>query len=82
MAIYATGSALSLVNNEFWQDFLTTARPAFKVPSTYLLANTLLNKEYDKIKEKYVECILNSDCLAVAADGWSNWRFRLPLGRH
>ena len=73
-AIYASGCPLHLTTNMYWKRLSQVIRPAYTVPSRYMLSNNLLDSEYYRVQEKVKETTDNSDCLCIISDGWSNIR--------
>ena len=74
-AIYASGCPLHLTTNKHWKRLFQVIRPAYTVPSRYMLSNNLLDSEYYRVQEKVKETTDNSDCLCIViSDGWSNIR--------
>ena len=71
-AIYASGCPLQLTTNKHWKRFFQVIRPAYTVPSRYMLSNNLLDSEYNRVQEKVKETTDKSDCLCIISDGWSN----------
>ena len=73
-AISASGCPLHLTTNIHWKRFFQVIRPAYTVPSRYMLSNNLLDSEYYRLQEKVNETTDNSDCFCIISDGWSNTR--------
>ncbi|KAJ8969493.1 hypothetical protein NQ314_001718 [Rhamnusium bicolor] len=73
-AIYASCTPFSIVENNEWQTFFKKLRPSFVLPTTYLLANRLLNDEYDRVQVQVEEKLRQSENLSLQCDGWSNLR--------
>jgi hypothetical protein len=71
-AFYATGTPFSTVENTLWLTFFQKLRPSYKVPSRYALANTLLDKEDERISEQVAIKIAEAESVAVISDGWTN----------
>ena len=44
LAIYASGTPLTIIKNPFWINFFNKLRPAYKVPSSYVKSHTLLDR--------------------------------------
>ncbi|KAJ8926785.1 hypothetical protein NQ314_020814 [Rhamnusium bicolor] len=73
-AIYASCTPFSIVENNEWQTFFKKLRPSFVLPTRYLLANRLLNDEYDRVQVQVEEKLRQSENLSLQCDGWSNLR--------
>ncbi|KAJ8969152.1 hypothetical protein NQ314_001893 [Rhamnusium bicolor] len=54
--------------------FFKKLRPSFVLPTRYLLANRLLNDEYDRVQVQVEEKLRQSESLSLQCDGWSNLR--------
>jgi len=72
-AIYASGP-LSLLDNIYWKKLFETLRPAYVLPSSYQLSNKLLDSEVNNIKCVVEKLIVESHCLGLMCDRWSNIR--------
>jgi len=71
-AIYASGTPLTIVENPFWISFFSKLRPAYKVPSRYVMSHTLLDREDGRISEFVKMKIAQAECVAIISDGWTN----------
>lgn len=74
-AIFASGCPLNLVENSYWQKALEILRPAYKLPSRFLLSNVYLDREYDRIKCKCKDYVQKASSVAILCDGWTNIRY-------
>ena len=74
-AIFSSGCPLSLVENSYWQKAFAVLRPAYKIPSRYLLTNFYLEEEYGRIKCKCQEYLQKATSVAILCDGWTNIRY-------
>ncbi|CAB3222394.1 unnamed protein product [Arctia plantaginis] len=73
-AIYASRAPLSMMDNPCWKDFFSFLRPAYKIPSRYMLSGPFLEREYKNVSTMVAEAIANANSVGLAADGWSNIR--------
>lgn len=71
-AVFATGTPLSIVDNPFWISFLKKLRPAYTLPSRYVLSHTLLDREDKRISDLVLVTIAQAECLAIVSDGWTS----------
>ncbi|KAM6453426.1 uncharacterized protein PHA67_019283 [Liasis olivaceus] len=71
-AIYASGSALSITENAYWQEAFKLLRPSYHLPSRHSLSKPLLESEYEHVMESVQGKISEALCLAVLTDGWTN----------
>lgn len=73
-AMYTSGSSFRMVENPYWQEFCTALNPAFRMPSTYMIANKFLDKENDLVSRSVQIRIdgIGSPRLTLTCDGWSN----------
>lgn len=70
-AIYATGTPLSILESSLWQKAITALNPAYSVPTRYMISNSLLNTEYERIKKGTNDIINQAEALALVLDGWT-----------
>lgn len=63
---------ISVVENEHFLKFISTLRPTFKVPSRYKIANSLLDYEYNLVKQITLKKIEKASCITVTSDGWTD----------
>lgn len=73
-AIYVTGTPLSLLEHELWQDVFRKLNPTYCPPSRRVLSSTLLNAEYTEMQSNVAEKLRGASVLHLAIDGWSNLR--------
>ena len=71
-AIYASGTPLTIVEHPFWISFFNKMRPAYKVPSRYVMSHTLLDREDGRISDFVSMKIAQAECVAIISDGWTN----------
>src|SRR6218665_3067487 len=71
-AIFATGTALGIVENPFWISFFNKLRPAYKVPSRYVMSHSLLDREDGRISNLVSAKIAQAECVAIVSDGWTS----------
>ena len=74
-AIYSSGIPFSFVENPAFIAFLNRLRPAYKPPTRWRVANTLLEEAYDRTKlhmEKVLEDAGRQ--VTLVSDGWTNQR--------
>ena len=83
-AIYFSGSATMMVENDHWKKAWKTIGefgPGFSAPTYHAIRNELLEKCYSQVKERVQRIILSnieiSRC-TIVSDGWSNVQ-RKPL---
>lgn len=73
-AIFASRSPLSVVENSHWRTLFSFLRPAYKLPSRYMLSGQFLENEYKNVSALVAEAIAAADSVVLAVDGWSNIR--------
>lgn len=74
-AMYTSGVPFAAVTeNEDWIQFFRKLRPVFKIPSRYMLSESSLDKEYNRIQTHVETNIDNSDNLSIQCDAWTNVR--------
>lgn len=73
-AIYASGCPLSLVENKYWLDCMSSIRPAFKMPTRNQMSNSLLDKTYNETVANVKSTVAAAPSVALVVDGWSNIR--------
>ena len=71
-AVFATGTPLSIVESPFWKSFFTKLRPAYRLPTRYVLSHTLLDREDKRISNLVSVKIAQAECLAIVSDGWTS----------
>ena len=71
-AIYAIGAPFSIVENKHWLAFFKTLRPAYVVPSRYLVSKPLLVSEHHQTRLAALAKAPDVDAVTVMCDGWSN----------
>ena len=74
-AIYSSGVAFNFVENPAFRKFLQHLRPAYKPPTRWKLANSMLDDAYDRTK-KDMDVLLNKAGrqITLVSDGWTNVR--------
>lgn len=71
-AVYAGNHPFTIFQEPHMKAALKSIRPAHKPPTAAELANTLLNKQYDKIKSAVESSISNGSHLSFTTDAWTN----------
>lgn len=71
-AIYSSCAPLSLLENHYFQRFFSYLRPSFKLPSRKKLSTTLLNSEYERIRNVVTAKINSANSLTLLSDGWTD----------
>ena len=74
-AIFASGCPLSLVEDSYWKKAFEVLRPAYKLPSRFVLTNLYLEEEYKTLKGKCQEYLKKASSVAILCDGWTNIRY-------
>lgn len=69
--VYETAMPLQWVEHPAVLKFFRTIRPSFKLPSRFLLSNTLLFDTYHSLKEKINKKLGHFKWLCLGWDGWS-----------
>jgi hypothetical protein len=69
--VYETNVPFSWVEHDAVKQFFEHIRPAFKLPSRWQLANTLLVLVHSLVHEGVKEKIAKTEWLTVTEDGWS-----------
>jgi len=59
------------VDNSYWIEIFKALRPAYKLPTSHLVSNKLLDDEFCKVKDHTTICIADSDALGLMCDGWT-----------
>jgi len=62
------------VKNKDWIDFIKNIRPSYSLPSRFVLANRLLEKEFNRVEAEVSLNITKSMAIGLQCDGWSNRR--------
>lgn len=71
-AIYATGTPFNLLESNYWQEAISALDPTYSVPTRYMISNSLLDSEYERIQKETTEIINQAESLAIVMDGWSD----------
>ena len=72
-AFFSAGLSMNCIENPDMQAFLKRSIPWFKIPSCYLLSNTILDREYKKLSYLVEKTLNNSpEFVCITSDGWSN----------
>lgn len=74
IAIFASGTPLSIVENKYWVAFFAALRPCFKLPSRKTVSTTLLDRIYKEVYDTVYGKIEKASKVALMFDGWSNTR--------
>lgn len=72
--MYVTGVPLSIFEHPLWIETFRLLRPSYSPPTRKVLSTTLLDKEFDNVKEKVNENIRVAQDVHLCVDGWSNMR--------
>jgi len=73
-AIFASGTPLSIVENQYWIKLFSVLKPAFKLPSRHYLTGNLLEQEYNRIQMACKEHLRQTNSVGLLCDGWTNIR--------
>jgi len=73
--LYSSGTPLDFVEDSYWRQFFVRIRPAFKIPSRYIISNKLLDSEYARGNADVHLKITISKNLSLQCDSWSNIRY-------
>lgn len=74
-AIFVSGIPIStILHHPLWVTFFKQIRPAYKLPHRETVSHTLLNAEYQEIKNENMELLEEAVNLNLQVDGWSNIR--------
>ena len=71
-AIYASGAPFNIVENKHWLAFFKAVRPAYVIPSRYLVSEPLLVSEYHQTRLAALAKVAEVDTVTAMSDGWSN----------
>jgi Protein of unknown function (DUF 659) len=71
-AFFSAGISFNVIENEDFCAFIKKASPSFKIPSRYELSNTILNSEYELIKDEVQNILEKQEFVSITTDGWSN----------
>lgn len=72
-AFFSAGLSMNCIENPDMQAFFKKSMPWFKIPSRYLLSNTILDREYKKLSYLVENTLNNSPgFVCITSDGWSN----------
>jgi hypothetical protein len=72
-AFFSSGISMNCIENPDMQAFLKKSMPWFKIPSRYVLSNTILDREYKKLSYLVGKTLNNSpEFVCITSDGWSN----------
>jgi hypothetical protein len=72
MAIYCTGSKVSLFESDRWRQFLFKLNPAFRVTPRALISGALLTQAYEKMKQEVMSLMQSSGCINFVTDDSDN----------
>ena len=72
--VYKKNVSFNAMTGDDWIKFFKRIRPKFIVPSRDQLANELLDKTYDRVKDISQKTIVKSDYVSLVIDGWTNIR--------
>lgn len=73
-AIYASGTPLSITENEYWIKAFKLIRPSLTLPSRYMLSNSLLEEVCNEVSTFANALISNATFIGVQCDCWTNIR--------
>lgn len=71
-AIYATGTPLNILESSLWQKAINALNPAYSVPTRYMISNSLLNAEYERVQKETSDIINQAEALTIVMDGWTD----------
>ena len=71
-AFFLIEISFNVIENEDFCAFIKKASPSFKIPSRYELSNTILNSEYELIKDEVQNILEKREFVSITTDGWSN----------
>lgn len=74
IAIFASGTPLSIVENKYWVAFFKSLRPCFKLPSRKVLSTTLLDQVYGEVRDTVFHKVQGAQKVTLIFDGWTNLR--------
>jgi len=78
-ALYSSGTPLDFVEDSYWRQFFVRIRPAFKIPSRYIISNKLLDSEYARVNADVHLKMTISKNLSLECDSWSNIMYIIYL---
>jgi hypothetical protein len=73
--VYRTGIPFRVVESNAFIDFIKRLRPVYVktgFPTAKVIATTLLDREYARLKEIGDNYLRNASCYSLTSDGWSN----------
>lgn len=73
-AIYASGTPLQIVENQYWQAFFTRLRPAWKIPTRAAVSTRYMEREYASIQKSVNTKVHEAMSIGLMCDGWTNIR--------
>ncbi|XP_059589234.1 uncharacterized protein LOC132252439 [Alligator mississippiensis] len=71
-AIFASGTPLSITENQYWKEHYKLIHPSYKLPSLYHLSHSLLDREYDRVQTMVIQRIGQGESLTLMSDGWTD----------
>lgn len=71
-AFYSAGISFNIIDNPDFCIFLKKACSAFKIPSRHKLSTTILDAEYNSLKNDVDDVLEKKEYLCITSDGWSN----------
>lgn len=77
--MYSSGTPLDFAEDSYWRQFFVRIRPAFKIPSRYIISNKLLDSEYARVNADVHLKMTISKNLSLQCDSWSNIRYIIYL---
>lgn len=62
----------SVVEDAGFKDLINYLEPGYKIPSRYLLSNTLLDAQYSEVQKKLKEELESAKYVSITTDGWTS----------
>lgn len=62
----------SVVDDTGFKDLITYLEPGYKIPSRYILSNTLLDAHYLEVQKSFKEELQSAKYVSITTDGWTS----------
>nr|XP_022920550.1 zinc finger BED domain-containing protein 1-like [Onthophagus taurus] len=62
----------SVVEDVGFKDLINYLEPGYKIPSRYILSNTILDAQYSEVKNKLKEELVAAKYVSITTDGWTS----------